>query len=235
MHLRKKKTLMDKAGDLADSALASIESALETAKPYLDSAKESAAPLLAEGKDLALGKAAEKATVGKEKAAAFTSAAAALAAEKAASGRELAAERAAAGRDLAAARIAGVKGQPEPKGGKLKRLLLLLGLAGLGALVFKKLRSDSTHDNWQSSYVPTPPPAPAASVDDTPIGTQAAAAATGAAEGITAVSDDPGGAGFDESAADEAVEPHEATTPDHPAEVVDVDKATDTTTGEPTA
>jgi hypothetical protein len=87
--------------------------------------------------------------------------------------------------------------------GRLKKLLLLGGLAAIGALIFKKLRSDSTSDNWQSSYVPTPPPTAAP--------TPAPAAAT-----------DDAGSGPDEAVSDAAAEPHEPTTPDHPVEVVDV-------------
>lgn len=91
--------------------------------------------------------------------------------------------------------------------GRLKKLLFLGALAAVVAVVVKKLRGDSAADNWQSAYVPTPPP----TARPTP------AAATPA--------DDEAGAGPDEAAADAAAEPHEPTTPDEPAEVVDVDEA----------
>ncbi len=94
---------------------------------------------------------------------------------------------------------------PAHKGrGRLKKLLLLGGLAAIGAVIFKKLRSDSTSDNWQSSYVPTPPPATAP----------------------TPATDDAG-SGPDEAVSDAAAEPHEPTTPDQPAEVVDVEESAD--------
>ncbi len=89
---------------------------------------------------------------------------------------------------------------PAHKGrGRLKRLLFLGALAAVGAAVFKKLRSGSTSDNWQSSYVPAPAPAPGPPPTD------------------------DAGAGPDEAVADAAAEPHEPSTPDQPAEVVDVE------------
>jgi hypothetical protein len=57
--------------------------------------------------------------------------------------------------------------------------------------------------------------------DETPTAT-AAAAATGAATGATLTSDDEGAAGPDEAASDAAETPHAATTPDNPAEQVDL-------------
>ncbi|MCB0906995.1 MAG: hypothetical protein KDB63_07760 [Nocardioidaceae bacterium] len=91
--------------------------------------------------------------------------------------------------------------------GRFKKLLFLGALAAVVAVAVKKLRGDSAADNWQSAYVPTPPPAtkPAAPAEP-PV-------------------DDEAGAGPDEAAADGAAEPHEPTSPDAPAEVVEVDEA----------
>jgi hypothetical protein len=74
----------------------------------------------------------------------------------------------------------------------------------------KKLQSRREQDSWQSTYNPPPPPA----ATDTPIADAAAAAST---EGA-----DEGGAGPDEALADAVEEEHEVTTPDEPAEVVDL-------------
>ncbi|MFN8192217.1 MAG: hypothetical protein U0R78_17690 [Nocardioidaceae bacterium] len=93
--------------------------------------------------------------------------------------------------------------KPAHKGrGRLTKLLFLGALAAVGAAVFKKLRSGSSSDNWQSSYVPAPAPTPAPATDDA-------------------------GSGPDEAVSDATAEPHEPTTPDSPAEVVDVEDTAD--------
>ena len=115
------------------------------------------------------------------------------------------------------------------KGGKLKKLVLFTGLAaGLG-FAAKKLQGKKTADNWQSSYVPTPPPAtPTSSPASSTTATQAAPAApaTPAApmSGTPAAdaADDSAGSSPDEALADQAEAPHEVTTPDDPAEVVEI-------------
>ena len=85
------------------------------------------------------------------------------------------------------------------------------GPHGVAALVAKQLQG-SQEDPWQSSYTPTPPPAPASTTTPpSPV----AADATG--------HDDSAGASPDEALADAAGTPHTATTPDDPAEVIDVD------------
>ena len=72
--------------------------------------------------------------------------------------------------------------------------------------MFSKLRGDKDSEAWQSSYTPTPAPAP-----------------THRAAG----EEDGAGASPDEAIADAAESPRPATDPDRPAEVVDVDKKTD--------
>ena len=90
----------------------------------------------------------------------------------------LAAEKAAAGRDLASAKVAELKGEPEPKGGKLKKLVLIGGLLAVAGVVANRLKSSQSESaNWQSSYVPPPPPAPSSS--------------TGAAAAAAPVTGDP--------------------------------------------
>jgi len=268
MHWGRKKTLMDRAQEYAESVAETVAETvkphLEAAKPHLESARDQAvgaardaadkagpalndardraAPLIAEGR----ARAAEAAAVG-----------AALAQEKAAQGAAIASEKAAEGRELAASRIAEIKGEPEPKKGSvLKRLLLLGGLAAIGAVVLSKLRGQSDSDNWQSSYVPTPPPAgggtpteaPGAAMGTTtaegsnpaegladplhdPLPSDSSAPGAGAdtAGGTTPASsvEDPAGGTPGEALTDSHETPHAATTPDEPAEVVEIDQDPD--------
>jgi vacuolar-type H+-ATPase subunit H len=203
----KKKTLIDQAADLAETALERVESAIEqareTAAPKVAEAREKAAPILAEAKS----QAAEKAAVG-----------AALAREKAAAGASLAAEQAATGKELASAKLAGLKHEPEPKRGRFKKFLLFSGLLAVGGLVFKTMRDRQASDNWQSSYVPPEPAPTPATPTSTPSPTDTMA------DPLTdpMPSDDAGGAGPDEALADAVESPHPVTTPDEPAEEVDV-------------
>ena len=135
----------------------------------------------------------------------------AVATEKAAAGAAFAAETAAAARDAAAARVAELKGEPpKKKGGKFKKILLLTGIGGLAAFAYKKFTASD--DSWQSSYTPAPPPRPANEPANKPAPT------------ATAAGDDQAAASPDEALADAAEEPHEVTTPEDPADVVDVEE-----------
>lgn len=221
MRFGKKKTFIDHATEFAESALESLESAYESAKetagPMLSDARDRATPLLDQGRAIATEKAAEGRAFAAEKGAA----AAAIARDKAAEGRALAAEQAVSGKDLAAAKLARLKGEePEPKGGKLKKFLLFTGLLAVGGFVVKTLRERRATDTWESSYVP-PAPAP----ERTPSPTD------GLADPLndplpSQAGDDSGGAGPDEAMSDAVESPHAVTTPDNPAEVVDVDADT---------
>lgn len=221
MRLRKKKTFIDHASELAESAMESLESAYESAKetagPVLHDAKDRATPLIEQGRAVAAERAAEGRVLAAEKGAA----AAAIAREKAAEGRALAAEQAVSGKDLAAAKLARLRGEePEPKGGKFKKFLLVTGLLAVGGFVVKMLRDRQANDNWESSYVPPSPVPPMPPADRSP--------ADGLANPLTdplpgRAGDDPGGAGPDEAISDAGEAPHPVTTPDDPADVVDVD------------
>lgn len=221
MPFGRKKTLIDRAQEyveqVADTVLPQIQSVLEDATekagPALTDAREKARPLVAEGK----ARAAEKAAAG---------------ATLASAGAAVAAEKAQVGRDLAAAKVNELRGvEPEPKGGKLKKLLLVGALAAIGGVLFSKLRSKDESANWQTSYNPPAPPTPSGAgsasgtVGDATIPTEKAspAATPGATGGATATSDDIGGGDPGEALSDSAEQPHPATTPDSPAEVIDVD------------
>ncbi|MDP2775613.1 MAG: DLW-39 family protein [Nocardioides sp.] len=204
MGLRKKKSLLDQANDYVEAAKPHVEAAYESARefvqesavPALIDAKEKAGPAIADARE----KAAPKIAEAREKAAPMI-----------ASGAALAGEKATAAKVMADAKVAQLKGEPEPKkGSKIKKFVLFAGIAGAVAFVAKKLQGgNGSSDNWQSSYVPTPPPASA----PTP--------APGAVD-----TDDAGGSSPDEALADAAEAPHPVTTPDEPADVVDLDPET---------
>lgn len=219
MGLRKKKTLIDQAGEYVESVRPHLEAAYETtkdavedfvestAKPLLADAREKAGPALAEARDQAVSyahdardKAAPFVADAREHAVAYAHDAKEKAAPYVASGTALVAEKAGEAKELADAQVARIKGEPEPKkGSKAKKLLLFAVVAGVVGFVATKLRSKQAADNWQSSYVPTPPPA------------------------APKVEDDAAGASPDEAKADEAESPKAPTTPDAPAEVTVVD------------
>lgn len=112
--------------------------------------------------------------------------------------------------------------EPPKKTHRLRNLLVLVGLGGLVAFVVKK-RGEQT-PTWHSTYSPTTPGSATAGAG-TSGRTGGLHAATPAATpaGGSAPTDDPGGAGPDEAAADEAETPHVPTTPDNPAEEVVLD------------
>ena len=87
------------------------------------------------------------------------------------------------------------------------------------AAIAKKLQAGSSSDNWQSSYTPSPPPGEQPPTPPTP-----AAPQSGGDPLTDPLPEDPGGASPDEAMADSAEAPHPATTPDDPAEVVDLEE-----------
>ena len=117
--------------------------------------------------------------------------------------RDRAADLASQAKEAADAQVANLRGE-EPKKkkrGKLKKIALFAVVAGAVGFIAKKLQGGGQQDNWQSSYVPTPAPATRAS----------------------APAEDAGGSAPDEAISDAAEAPEEVTTPDQPAEVVDLD------------
>jgi hypothetical protein len=252
MPFRKKKSLvgqaLDQASDVVDAARPAIESALTTAREQVrelskdaaEGARElakdtrvKAAPLMAEGRSLAsdLADATRDVAIPKAKASALA-------------GADKALELASTGRDLAAAKVAEVKGEPpKKKGGKLRKVLIFGSLAAVAGFVVSKLRGNQQADNWQSSYTPPTSTTPSSTTSST-TGSTSGVPTTGGthlAPGVgpdeplgvddpmttrtDEAADDIAGASPDEALADAVEEPHEVTTPDDPAEVVDVDAA----------
>ncbi len=213
MGIGKKKTLLDQAGEYVDAARPHVETAIENARdfvqdtaiPALNDAKEKAAPVIADAK---------------EKAAPVIADAKGKAAPIIATGAAIAAEKATAVKDAADAKVNELKPEPKKKKkSKLKRFLVFSVIAGGVAAVAKKLQAKSSSDNWQSSYTPSPPPTEQSPTPPTPAAPQA-----GGDPLTDPLPEDPGGASPDEAMADSAEAPHPATTPDDPAEVVDLEE-----------
>lgn len=248
MPFGRKKSLTDRAHDyvdqiadqFTDKVLPQLEHAWEQAAdkagPVISDARDKAAPLVEEARTRATeaasagaATAAEKAAEARDKAAPllaeYRSTAAERASAVASTAATVAAERAAEGRDLATAKVNELRGiEPEPKGGKLKKFLLVGALLAIGGAVFSKLRAKQD-DAWQSTYVPPAPPAPKPATPPSPAAPAAGAAPT-ADDVVTAdppAVDDAGGGAPGEAISDSVEEAHEATTPDEPAEVIDID------------
>jgi hypothetical protein len=207
MALRKKKTLLDQASDYIDQVRPQVESAVasaldaaeefyeKTARPALVDAKDKAGPALADARD----KAAPYVAEARDRAAAALADARDQAAPYVAEAAAKASELADQAKEAAEAQVANLSGEKK-KRSKLKTIAFFAAIAGVVGVVARKIQTSGQGDNWQSSYVPTPAPAPAPTT-----------------------ADDAGAAGLDEALSDAADEPHEVTTPDDPAEIVDLE------------
>lgn len=111
------------------------------------------------------------------------------------------------------------KASERKKGSKFKKLLVLVGLGGAAAFVAKKMTAEPA-PTWQS----VPPPSPTSGQPAAPGATGTASTTAGGAGVAAGISDDAAGASPDEAAADRVDEPHKPTTPDNPADEVDVKK-----------
>jgi len=206
MALRKKKSLLDQASDYIDQVRPQVEAAVataldaaeefyeNTARPALVDAKDKAGPALADARD----KAAAALVDARAQAAPIVAQSAAKASELAAQASEMATEKAAQAKEAADAQVANLRGEQKKKGSKLKKFAIFAAIAGVIGVVARRIQTSGQSDNWQSSYVPTPAPAPPST-------------------------NDAGAAGPDEALSDAADEPHAVTTPDDPAEIVDLE------------
>ena len=205
----KTKKMREHATDLADKIAPTVEGAREKASPLLADARDKVAPLVADARDKAgpaLNDARERITT--EVIPAIT---AALAAAGEAT-EDVRGETKKRGK----AAVAALKGEveaPTRKKHRFRNLMIVLGLGGIAAAVAKKLSDRQATTAWQSSYTPTPA---AATPDEDTSG--------GAHRADADVANDQGGASPDVAAADAAAAPHAATTPDNPAETIDVSK-----------
>jgi hypothetical protein len=210
MALRKKKSLLNQASDYIDQVRPQVESAVasaldaaedfyeKTARPALVDARDKAGPALADARE----KAAPYVAEARERATAALADARDQAAPLVAAGAERAADVATQAKEAADARVAQLRGEEKKKGGKLRKFAIFAALAGAAGFIAKKLQGGGQSANWQSSYVPTPAPE-AGQGPSTP--------------------DDAGAAAPGEAISDAADEPQPVTTPDEPAEVVDLE------------
>lgn len=241
MALRKKKSLVDQALDQAsgyvdavkpvvesaysqakdfvqDTAIPALQDAGEKVGPALVDAKDKAVPVLVDAKDKAVPVLADA----RDKATPVLADARAKAAPVIATGAAIAGERASAARELAEAKVAELRGEQPKKTHRIRNLLVLGAVAGGVVVVARKLQGGGKNDNWQSSYTPKPAPASSGSGTGGAPGTPASTPAAPVTPATTSI-EDPGGAAPGEAIADATEAPHPVSTPDEPAEVVDVD------------
>jgi vacuolar-type H+-ATPase subunit H len=196
---KKSKNFLDHANDLATDLAEKIGPQVESA---VETAREKAGPVISEARE----KAAPAVHDARDKLA--TEVLPVITAAIAAAGEATEDVRGETKKRGKAA-VAALKGDveaPAPKKHRFRNFLLVLGLGGVVAFVAKKLSDRPSTTTWESS--PTPAPAPAAPA--------------GAHKAEPFGADDQGGSSPDVAAADAAAEPHAATTPDNPAETIDV-------------
>lgn len=211
MGVRKQKTLLEKATEVVDQVIPQVESALDQTLERAQEGVHHAAPLIAQGKVTAGEKLAKGKVVAGEKLAKGQVAAAPLVAQGkvAATGAlahalDVAAHAAESTQHFAEEHAAALKEAPaKKKGGKLRKVLLFSGLLAVVGVIAKKLTDGREAAKWQSATSPTPP-APSAS-------------STAARPG-----DDAAGADPAEALSDATDTPHAVTTPDSPADEVEV-------------
>ena len=213
--------LREQASDLAGTLAPHVENARDKAVPVLTEARDKAVPVLTEARD----KAAPYVSEARDKAAQYVSDArdrfsetvlpvltAALASVDEAT-EDVRDETMKRGKAVAAA----LKGEIEAPKKKRRgwKLLVLLGLAGLGYAGYQKFGGKQPTTTWQSSYTPPPAPTPA------PAGGPVAGAGAHRADSEP---DDTAASDPAEAASDATDVPHDATTPDTPVEEIDVTK-----------
>jgi hypothetical protein len=207
MGIRRNKTILEQAADYVDTI---VEAASEKAGPAIAEALDKAGPVWADAKD----KAGPVWADAKDKAGPALADAKDKATPLLAAGVAAAAAQASNVADFANEKAAELQGEPEKKH-RLRKLLIITGVGALMVFIAKKLTSGRDQDNWQTSYTPPPPPSPRSS--DTPIYDAASASSD------EPMADDEGGAAPDEALADAAEQAHPVTTPDEPADVVEVE------------
>ncbi|MGA8210067.1 MAG: hypothetical protein WB441_08940 [Nocardioidaceae bacterium] len=244
----KKKSLRDRAGDLSGSLSPHVESARGKAGPVIADAREKAAPYVADARDRAahgLADARVKAApvladvrdrtapvladVRDRTAPVLADArdrftgdvVPAVAAALAAVDESTEDVRHEAGRRGKAV-VAALKGEVEPprRTHRLRNLLLLLGLGGAIFAASRKLGSQQS-STWQSAPTPAPTPDPTTATSPS---TEAAAAGGAHLAQEEPMADDVAASDPAEAASDATDRPHPATTPDDPAEQIDVDR-----------
>ncbi len=202
------------ANDLTDAITPHVERARDELAPRLAEAKDTIAPRIADARDVVAPYVEEARDKIVNDVVPAVKQAASDARDQAAPLAEEAKRRG----DLAAAAL---KGEDVKRKSGKKKWFLFAALAGAAAFAYKKLTGGNESTNWQSTYTPTPAPAapPAPPSPSAPMA--GSHVADGPVDGATG-SDDATGATPGEALSDAVEEPHAVTTPDAPAEDVDV-------------
>jgi vacuolar-type H+-ATPase subunit H len=202
--------LREQASDLAGTLAPHVENARDKAVPVLTEARDKAVPVLTEARDKAAPYVSDARDRFSETVLPVLTAALASVDEATEDVRDETMKR---GKAVAAA----LKGEIEAPKKKRRgwKLLVLLGLAGLGYAGYQKFGGKQPTTTWQSSYTPPPAPTPA------PAGGPVAGAGAHRAD---AEPDDTAASDPAEAASDATDVPHDATTPDTPVEEIDVTK-----------
>ncbi|MCW2806753.1 MAG: hypothetical protein JWQ93_708 [Marmoricola sp.] len=207
----------DLAHDLTEAIAPHVERARDEIAPRFADARDQLAPRFADARDQLAPRLADA----RDQLAPHVDEARGRIAKGVATGVAAATPVAVEARRRGELAAAALKGEPVKRtGGRKKKLLVLAGLVGLGALAVQKLRGGNESANWQTSYTPTPAPAapPAPPSPSAPMaGSHAADVAADSETG-----GDPVGATPGEALSDAAESPHPVTTPDAPAEDVEV-------------
>ncbi len=205
----------DELAPLLADARDQLNDAREQVGPRLADAKDQIAPKLADARDDLAPRIAEA----RDSLAPHVEDARSRLAKGVATATAAAAPVAGEARRRGTAAAAALKGeQPVKRKGRKRKLFVFATLAGLGALAVQKLRGGESA-NWQTSYSPSPAPA----APPAPPSPAAPMAGSHTADvPVDSASGDPVGASPGESLSDAAEEPHPVTTPDAPAEDVDV-------------
>jgi phage tail tape-measure protein len=221
MGKRKPKTMRDHATDFAGRLAPHVESAQKKAGPMIADAQKKAAPVIADAQKKAAPVIADAQKVAAPVVAdardKFNSEVLPVITAAVAAANEATEDARGEAKKRGKATAAALRGEieaPVKKKHRFRKFLLFAGLTGVAAVVAKTLSDRQASTAWQSTYTPTPAP-----VDETPTATAAAAAAA-----KRRAADDEGASAPDEAAADAGEAPHPATTPDEPAEEVQVDK-----------
>jgi hypothetical protein len=221
----------DLAQDLTDAITPHVEKARDELAPRLADARETIAPKIAEARDTVMPRLNDA----RDQAAPYVESArdrivndVVPAVQQALTdARDQAAPVADEAKRRGSLAAAALKGEPVKKKSGKKKYFVLAALAGVGAYLAQKMRAGDESANWQTSYSPKPAPA-APPAPPSPAAPMAGSHAADAAVDSPATSaGDPTGANPGESLADATEEPHPVTTPDAPAEDIDVSDVKD--------
>ena len=232
----------DLAQDLTDAITPHVEKARDELAPRLADARDTIAPKIAEARDTVAPKIADaRDTVvprlndARDQAAPYVESArdrfvneVVPAVQQALTdARDQAAPVADEAKRRGSLAAAALKGEPVKKKSGKKKYFVLAALAGVGAYLAQKMRAGDESANWQTSYSPKPAPA-APPAPPSPAAPMAGSHAADAAVDSSATSaGDPTGANPGESLSDATEEPHPVTTPDAPADDIDVSDVKD--------